>query len=261
MPVAVSRNNPSTSGQATVTDNGFITREFPPTTRTEMEYEDDFSNEDFDSDDSDEDDDDLEEDYSEAEENQTLLSANNVSSNGPTTTAGLFEEYFDYEPSVVNRERRCNHQVTSRPCHYCAPSVSMRLANEVRIAFKALFNSKILKFDYVPLDRSISDGQFKSLKALHDLDYIKKVLNEIIHLIACIQNVPNYKINYAFNSALLRIHDRTESLLDDIRGTGKYQEYQVVLDFRKKLNAIGFIYGSFKENGSSTCNMYMECQR
>lgn len=260
MPVAVSRNN---SNSTTLTENGFITREFPPSTaRNEIEYEDDFGTEELEEDedeedsDDDEDEDDFEEVFSE-EEHQNLLAVNNR----PTTNTGLFEEYFDFEPSIVNRERVCNHQATSRPCPYCTPSVSLRLANEVRIAFKALFNSKIMKFDYVPLDLSISEGQFKSLKALHDLDYIKKVLNEIINLIATIQNVPNYKVNYAFNSALLRIHDRTESLLDDIRGTGKYQEYNIVMDFRKKLNAIGFIYGNCKENTPTPCNMYMECQR
>lgn len=252
MPVAVSRNN---SNSTTLTENGFITREFPSSIRNEIGYEEELDDDEDSDDDSDADEDDDIEDVFSEDEQQNLLT-----SSRPSTNSGLFEEYFDFEPSVVNSsERTCNHQITSRPCPHCAPSVSLRLANEVRIAFKALFNSKIMKFDYVPLDRSISEGQFKALKALHDLDYIKKVLNEIINLIATIQNVPNYKINYAFNSALLRIHDRTESLLDEIRGTGKYQEYQIVMDFRKKLNSIGFIYGNCKENASTPCNM--ECQR
>ena len=259
MPVAVSRNNTRVPNLTTLTDNGFITRDFVSSSRNEIEYEDDFSSEELDDDDDsdNEEDDDFDEVF--PEEHHNLL--NSSDSNRPTSNSELFEEYFDFEPTVINRERTCNHQVTSKPCPYCVPSVSMRLANEVRIAFKALFNYKVMKFNYVPLDRFIYEGQFKSLKALHDLDYIKRVLNEIINLIATIQNVPNYKINYAFNSALLRIHDRTESLLDDIRGTGKYQEYHVVLDFRKKLNAIGLAYGSCKENTSNACNMYFECQR
>lgn len=235
------------------TDNGFITREFPVTDYVTEESS-------MVEDDEDDEDDFSEEDYSseEEEENEALL---NVSS-AIGRPSELFEEYFDYEPTVINRERICNHQVTSRPCPFCAPNVSMRLANEVRIAFRALFNPKLMKFDYVPLERTIVETPFKALKALHDLSYIKKVLNEIINLIVAIQNSPDCKINYGFSSALLRIHDRTESLLDDICGSGKYEEYQVVSEFRKKLNSIGLVYGSCKENISyNHYNMVMDCQR
>lgn len=252
MPVAVPPliNRNTTNNSRNTNDNGFITREYPVSdyaTEESSMVEDDYSEEDDN------------EDYSSSDDEveQALL-------NNPVTgrTSELFAEYFDYEPTVINRERACNHQATSRPCPYCVPNVSMRLANEVRIAFRALFNPKLMKFDYVPLDRNIIESPFKALKALHDLTYIKKILNEIINLIVAIQNLPDYKINYAFSSALLRIHDRTESLLDDVRGSGKYEEYQVVQDFRMKLNAIGLVHGSCKENTSyQHFNMVMDCQR
>ena len=140
----------------------------------------------------------------------------------------------------------------------------MRLANEVRIAFKTIFakyNVKNLKLcDYVPLDSSITKGTFKALKALHDLDYIRCILNEIIHLIVTVQNLPNYEINYALSAAILRIHDRTDSLLDDIRGSEKYDEYQMLLDFRNQLNSIGLIQASYKENYITTRHL-IDCQR
>ena len=253
MPVAVpltTRNVVNNS--RSVTDNGFITREFPVSDYVTEESsmveddEDDFSDEDE------------VEDYSSADEEERALLNNFI----PGRPSELFEEYFDFEPTVINRERTCNHQLTSRPCPFCVPNVSMRLANEVRIAFKTLFNPKLMKFDYVPLDRSIVELPFKALKALHDLTYIKKILNEIINLIVAIQNLPDYKINYGLSSALLRIHDRTESLLDDIRGSGKYEEYQVVYDFRMKLNSIGLVHGNCKENSShQSYNMVMDCQR
>lgn len=249
MPVAISRNN-----NATLTENGFITRNYPPVGEEEFseeEFDEESEGEENDHEDEDED------DYSDdnEEERESLL---------PSTSARsseLFDEYFEHEPSVINRQHTCNHQATSRPCAYCTPSVSMRLANEVRIAHKILFSPKVIKFDYVPLDKSILEGPFKSLKALHDIGYIKKVLAEIINLIVAIQNVPNYKMNYIFSSALLRIHDRMESLLDDIRGSGKFAEYQVVYDFRKKLNAIGMTCGNNKENYTLHCSMLIDCQR
>lgn len=248
VPPLVTRNGRS------LTDNGFVTREFPVTdnfTEESSMVEDDEDNEDEDF---------SEEDYSSEDEDE-----NEASLNVPSAIARpseLFEEYFDYEPTVINRERICNHQVTSRPCPFCVPNVSMRLANEVRIAFRALFNPKLMKFDYAPLDHTIVESPFKALKALHDLSYIKKVLNEIINLIVAIQNSPDCKVNYGFSSALLRIHDRTESLLDDIRGSGKYEEYQVVSEFRKRLNAIGLVHGGCKENISTNFyNMVLDCQR
>ena len=256
MPVAVPLvNRNATNNSRSTADNGFITREYPVSdyvTEESSMVEDDYSDEDEDEDEN--------EDYTSSDDEtmeQTLL--NNPVISRPSE---LFAEYFDYEPTVINHERTCNHQVTSRPCPYCAPNVSMRLANEVRIAFRSLFNPKLMKFDYVPLDRNIVESPFKALKALHDLTYIKKILNEIINLIVAVQNLPDYKINYAFSSALLRIHDRTESLLDDIRGSGKYEEYQVVQEFRMKLNAIGLVHGSCKENTSyQSYNMVMDCQR
>lgn len=253
MPVAISRNI-----STTLTENGFITRDYPITREendSNFSHETDSSEVDNDGEDDDDysDDDDEEEDDDDLSEQETLLNH--------TRHPELFNEYFDHEPSVVNRDRVCNHQVTSRPCAYCVPSVSLRLANEVRIAYKALFTPKSIKFEYEPLDQTIVDGSFKSLKALHDVGYIKRILNEIVNLIVSIQNAPNYKINYVFNSALLRIHDRTESLLDDVRNSGKFEEYQIVYDFRNKLNAIGLIYGNCKENSSIQYSMLMDCQR
>jgi hypothetical protein len=254
MPVAVPPlvNRSANNNTRSAADNGFITREYPVSdfvTEESSMVEDDYGEEDED------------EDYSSSdseEAEQALL-------NFPVThrPSELFAEYFDYEPTVINRERTCNHQATSRPCPYCLPNVSMRLANEVRIAFRALFNPKLMKFNYVPLDRNIVESPFKALKALHDLIYIKKILNEIINFIVTIQNLPDYKINYAFSSALLRIHDRTESLLDDIKGSGKHEEYQIVQDFRMKLNAIGLVHGSScKENNSyQPLNMVVDYQR
>ena len=248
VPPLVSRS--ATNNSRNTSDNGFITREYPISdyvTEESSIAEDDYSEDDN-------------EDYSNSDGDEAEQALLNTQVNNRSSE--LFAEYFDYEPTVINRERTCNHQLTSRPCPYCVPNVSLRLANEVRIAFRALFNPKLLKFDYTPLDRNIVESPFKALKALHDLTYIKKILNEIIHLIVAVQNLPDYKINYAFSSALLRIHDRTESLLDDIRGSGKYEEYQVVQEFRMKLNSIGFVHGSCKENTSYLpYNMVMDCQR
>lgn len=262
MPVAISRN--STTNNTTLTENGFITRNYPSISMTENEN--DFSDEAVDSsevdDDVEEEEEDEEKDYSDEEilderrEQERLLNSSSV------RQSELLAEYFDYQPQVVNnRDRICNHQISSRPCHFCDPKVSLHLANEVRIAYKSLFNPKVIKFDYVPIDKNIIDGPFKSLKALHDLGYIKKVLNEILNLIVSVQNSPNYKINYTINSALLRIHDRTECLMDDVRGSGKLEEYHMVCEFRNKLNAIGMIYGNLKENNSINCSNFIDCQR
>lgn len=261
MPVAVplvSRNpsNPAT----TLIENGFVTRDYPENDYTEessaLEHEED--EEEF------SDEEEEEEDY-EGEEVEGYVTDEDdpalVVIRTQPRSNGLFEEYFDYEPTVVHRDRSCNHQLSSRPCPFCTPKVSMRLANEVRIAFKALFAPKAIKFDYIPLDRVLIDNPFKSLKALHDLSYIKKVLNEIINLLVTVQNLPNYKINYAISSALLRIHDRTESLLEEIRASGKYDEYRVVHDFRMKLNAVGLVHGHCKENSYQNCSSLMDCQR
>lgn len=201
---------------------------------------------------------DTEEDF---DEGHSLLSHNNE-------IGGLFEEYFDFDSSLISsRGSSCDHTI-SRPCHFCAPSVSMRLANEVRIAFKSIFSGgnfsiKSIKFEYVPLDPSITEVTFKALKALHDLNYIKCVLDEIIHFIITVQNIPDYKINYSITSAILRIHDRADSLLDDIRGSDKYEEYQVVMSFRNQLNSIGLIQAGHKENNNTsiTSRYLIECQR
>lgn len=254
MPVAVPLvSRAEINSTSNLIESGFVTRDFPENNfNVEREYDEGFSEED------EEEEDDEVEDYSsedDEEEEQEALLISGARSNG------LFEEYFDYEPTVINRDRSCNHQVSSRPCPFCAPKVSMRLANEVRIAFKALFSPKAIKFDYVPLDRALIDNPFKSLKALHDLTYVKKVLNEIINLLVTVQNIPNYKINYGISSALLRIHDRTESLLDEIRGSGKLEEYRVVHDFQMKLNAVGLVHGSCKENSYQNCSSLMDCQR
>lgn len=183
------------------------------------------------------------------DEGQSLLNPN-------SQTGDLFEEYFDFDPSLIyTTSRTCDHTISS-PCHFCAPHVSMRLANEVRIAFKTIFakfNIRNLKIcHYVPLDPSITKGTFKALKALHDLDYIKCILDEIIHLIVTVQNLPKFEIGYGLSAAILRIHDRIESLLDDIRGSEKYDEYQMLLDFRNKLNSIGLIQANYEENYIAT---------
>lgn len=254
MPVpvpAVSRTSVNNSRNLNLTDNGFTTQDFPVSDYNDDDDDENSVEEDF------SDEDEVEDYTSDDDEDMEILNDSTA-----TRPSELFEEYFDYEPAVINRARTCNHQATSRPCPFCVPNVSMRLANEVRIAFKALFNPKMMKFDYTPLDRNIVESPFKALKALHDINYIKRILNEIINLIVTVQNLPDYKINYAFSSALLRIHDRTESLLDDIRGSGKYEEYQVVQEFRMRLNAIGFVHGNCKENYShQNYNMIMDCQR
>jgi hypothetical protein len=233
-------------------ENGFTTR---PLQVNETEGE---SSEEEEEEDDDEDFSEDTSDYSDEEEQASLLGSATVSSG----SSGLFEEYFDFEPSVISRSRNCDHTVTSRPCPFCAPSVSLRLANEVRIAFKALFSSRSTKiFGYLPLDSSVVSGAFKAVKALHDLAYIKKVLDEIINLVVSVQNSPDCKVNYLFNSAVLRMHDRTDSLLDDVRGTDKYEEFKLLSDFKHKLNSIGMVQGTYKENYNNLSQTFIECQR
>ena len=250
MPIAVPLiSHPANTNNLTfsaTTENGFITRQLP---LQESEEEQDFSGEEFNS----------EEDSSDYSDDDELSESNGVSGSG--AAAGLFEEYFDFEPNVLNQSSRtCNHSVTSRPCPFCTPGVSLRLANEVRIAFKARFDGKIMKSGYLPLDPAIIAGPFKAVKALHDLKYIKKVLDEIINLIVCVQNSADYKVNYCFSSAVMRIHDRTDSLLEDIRGSDKYDEFKILADFRDKLNSIGMVQGPCKENNINL-QTFIECQR